>query len=48
MLTAIAEQQFNEPGVLRAATRLMREAIAFHLGGKELKSRKVLLEMHRR
>jgi DNA repair protein RecO (recombination protein O) len=48
ILTAIAEQQFNEPGVLRAATRLMREVIAFHLGGKELKSRKVLLEMHRR
>jgi len=48
MLTAIAEQQFHEPGVLRAATRLMREVIAFHLGGKELKSRKVLLEMHRR
>jgi len=48
MLTAIAEQQFNEPDVLRAATRLMREVISFHLGGKELKSRKVLLEMHRR
>jgi len=48
MLTAIAEQQFDEPGVLRAATRLMREVISFHLGGKELKSRKVLLEMHRR
>jgi hypothetical protein len=26
----------------------MREVISFHLGGKELKSRKVLLEMHRR
>ena len=48
MLTAIAEQQFSEPGVLRAASRLMREVISFHLGGKELKSRKVLLEMHRR
>jgi len=48
MLTAIVGQQFSEPGVLRAATRLMREVISFHLGGKELKSRKVLLEIHRR
>jgi DNA repair protein RecO (recombination protein O) len=48
MLTAIAGRQFSEPGVLRASTRLMREVISFHLGGKELKSRKVLLEMHRR
>lgn len=47
-LTAIAGQRFSEPDVLRAATRLMREVISFHLGGKELKSRKVLLEMHRR
>jgi DNA repair protein RecO (recombination protein O) len=47
-LTAIARQEFEDPEVLRAANRLMREVIAFHLGGKELKSRKVLLEMHRR
>jgi DNA repair protein RecO (recombination protein O) len=47
-LTAIARQEFGDPEVLRAANRLMREVIAFHLGGKELKSRKVLLEMHRR
>ncbi len=47
-LTAIAGQQFGDAGVLRAATRLMREVISFHLGGKELKSRKVLLEIHRR
>jgi DNA repair protein RecO (recombination protein O) len=43
----IAEQRFDKPDVLRAATRLLREIIAFHLGGKELKSRKVLMELHR-
>jgi recombinational DNA repair protein (RecF pathway) len=48
MLSAIAGRCFDAPDVLRAATRLMREVISFHLGGKELKSRKVLLEMHRR
>jgi DNA repair protein RecO (recombination protein O) len=48
ILAAIAAEQFGEQAVLRAANRLMREVISFHLGGKELKSRKVLLEMHRR
>lgn len=47
MLTAIGKQQFSKPDVLRAASRLLREVIAFHLGGKELKSRKVLLDIHR-
>jgi len=47
LLSAIGEQRFAEPDVLRAASRLLREVIAFHLGGKELKSRKVLLELHR-
>jgi len=47
MLTSIAKQQFDDPEVLRAANRLLREIIGFHLGGKELKSRKVLLELHR-
>ena len=46
-LTAIAAQQFESADVLRAANRLLREVIAFHLGGKELKSRKVLIELHR-
>lgn len=46
-LSAIAEQRFDEPEVLRAANRLLREIISFHLGGKELKSRKVLMELHR-
>ena len=47
-LSAIAVQQFDDPQVLRAANRLLRGVISFHLGGKELKSRKVLLEMRRR
>jgi DNA repair protein RecO (recombination protein O) len=47
-LVAIAAGQFDDPGILRAANRLMREVIAHHLGGKELKSRKVLLEMRRK
>ena len=46
-LTAIGERRFAEPDVLRAANRLLREIIAFHLGGKELKSRKVLVDLHR-
>ena len=43
----IAEQRFEKPDILRAANRLLREIIGFHLGGKELKSRKVLMELHR-
>jgi hypothetical protein len=33
--------------VLRAANRLLRAVIAHNLGGRELQSRKVLLEVHR-
>ncbi|MDH3337792.1 MAG: DNA repair protein RecO [Gammaproteobacteria bacterium] len=47
LLAAIGAQQFDDADVLRAANRLLREVIAFHLGGKELKSRKVLQEMRR-
>lgn len=47
VLSAVAEQKFDQPEVLRAANRLLREIIGFHLGGKELKSRKVLIELHR-
>ena len=47
LLSAIAEQRFAEPDVRRAANRLLRDVISFHLGGKELKSRKVLMEMRR-
>jgi len=47
-LAGIAAQRFDDPDILRAANRLMREVISYHLGGKELKSRRVLLEMHRK
>ncbi len=47
VLSSIGAQRFDDPDVLRAANRLLREIIGFHLGGKELKSRKVLMEVHR-
>jgi DNA repair protein RecO (recombination protein O) len=47
LLTAVAAQQFSAAAVLQAANRLLREVIAFHLGGKQLQSRKVLLDLHR-
>jgi len=47
MLSSIHAQHFGDPEVLRAAGRLLREVISHHLGGKELKSRKVLLDLHR-
>jgi len=47
LLLAIGARQFEEEEVLRAASRLLREVIAYHLGGKELQSRKVLREVHR-
>jgi len=46
-IVAIREMKFDQPAVLRNAARLLRSAIAFHLGGKELKSRKVLMELKR-
>jgi len=46
-LSSIRAQQFEDAEILRAAGRLLREVISHHLGGKELKSRKVLLELHR-
>ena len=46
-LLAIGAGRFDDADVLRAANRLLREVIAHHLGGKELRSRKVLLEVHR-
>lgn len=47
ILQSIQAQSFDDPAVLRAAGRLLRQLIHHHLGGKELKSRKVLMEMHR-
>jgi len=47
MLTAIDEQAFDRPEVLHEAGRLLREVINFHLAGKELKTRKVLADIHK-
>lgn len=47
VLQAIAAGQFDDPAILTQANRLLREVIRFHLGGKELKSRKVLRDLHR-
>ena len=47
LLQAIGARQFDDEDVLRAASRLLREVISYHLGGKELQSRKVLREVHR-
>jgi DNA repair protein RecO (recombination protein O) len=44
-LIAIRNHDFADPDILRSAGRLLRGVIAFHLGGKELKSRKVLMDM---
>jgi len=44
-LIDIREQKFSNSSVLRNANRLLRQVIAWHLNGKELKSRKVLMEI---
>ncbi len=46
-LQAIHQQRFDDPTIQRAAGRLLREVISYHLDGKELKSRKVLLDLRR-
>jgi DNA repair protein RecO (recombination protein O) len=46
-LAGIQRRDFADPAVLRAAGRLLRAVIAFHLGGKELRSRRVLMDMRR-
>jgi recombinational DNA repair protein (RecF pathway) len=46
-LHRIAAAAFDDPAVLRDAGRLLREVIRHHLDGRELKSRKVLLDLHR-
>ena len=43
----ISAARFDEPDVLQAAGRLLRGVINHHLDGRELKSRKVLLDLHR-
>ena len=47
VLQSIQARQFDDPETLRAANRLLRQVINYHLGGKELKSRKVLMDLHR-
>ena len=47
-IDAIRNQQFSDPAVLKNAGSLLRYVIAYHLDGKELKSRKVLKEMRNR
>jgi DNA repair protein RecO (recombination protein O) len=47
LLRAIGLAQLDDPEVLRAAGMLLREVIGHHLDGKELKSRKVLRDLHR-
>jgi DNA repair protein RecO (recombination protein O) len=46
-LRGIAARRFDDPAVLRGANRLLRSVISYHLGGKELQSRKVLREVHK-
>jgi DNA repair protein RecO (recombination protein O) len=46
-LIAIGAGRFQDAHVLRAANRLLRAVITHNLGGKELQSRKVLLDVHR-
>jgi len=45
-LRQIAVQEFSDPAALRNAGRLLRHVIAWHLGGRELKSRKVLRDVY--
>lgn len=47
-LLAIRGQAFSEPAVQRAAGRLLHGVIAYHLDGKELKTRKVLRDLRQR
>ena len=46
-LAGIRETRFEEIDVLRCAGRLMRQVIHHHLGGRELKSRRVLVDLHK-
>lgn len=46
-LGAIKNQEFSRPDVLRDAGSLLRDVITYHLNGKELKSRKVMMELRR-
>ena len=44
-LIAIGARAFDRPEVVHNAGSLLRDIIRFHLGGKELKSRKVMMQL---
>ena len=46
-LSGVRNENFDQAEILNCAGRLLREVISFHLGGRELNSRKVLLELRR-
>jgi recombinational DNA repair protein (RecF pathway) len=46
-LIAIRNGDFSSAEVLEAAGRLLRQVIAHHLGGRELRTRRVLVDMRR-
>jgi len=46
-LRSVAAGAFDDADTLKAAGRLLRYVIHHHLGGRELKSRKVLIELRR-
>jgi DNA repair protein RecO (recombination protein O) len=46
-LLAVGRQEFTDKVTLKNAGRLMRHVVAWHLDGKELKSRRVLQEIRR-
>ena len=46
-LLAIGRQEFADSSTLKSAGRLLRQVVAWHLDGRELKSRKVLKEIRR-
>ena len=46
-LEAIGRLEFDRAGILDCANRLLRGVIAYHLDGKELKSRRVLRDIRR-
>ncbi len=47
ILKAIEAEQFAEPEVLQAAGLLFRDVLTYHLDGRELNSRKVLIDLQR-
>ncbi|HEX5314006.1 MAG TPA: DNA repair protein RecO [Gammaproteobacteria bacterium] len=47
MFEAIAAERFEEPEVLAAAAKIFREIIAYHLGGKRLKTLEVARSLSR-